>query len=157
MSKPKIPFKTGDGEELPEDLIDPSEVKDDQSELQFAWRNVQAANEMANGSSVETGTDLLAEWLPRRDEYHGKTDISLNQARPIALILQFEQMFPNIVGDGVYHEIIESIENYEQLLTSWEGSSREQQVEVLKNVNADGRRDKQGALEHVFDALERDG
>lgn len=128
MSKnPQLPV--GDGEEIPEDLVDPSQVVDDQDELMYAWKHMGSGDD-----GKDDPVRLVGEWVPGDSEYHGKTDVSLNQTRPIALLLQFENMFPDIVGDGMYKEVIKSIDNYEQLLTSWEGKSREEQVKVLSSL-----------------------
>jgi hypothetical protein len=138
---------TGDGEEIPEDLIDPSEVVDDQDQLMFAWKNMGGQD----GGGTES-IDLIERWLPGEDEHHGRTDISLNQARPMALAERMERMFPNIIGDGAARAVIDSIDDYQQLLTSWEGLSREQQTEVLKNMDTGSRRggEDAGALERLL-------
>lgn len=119
--------------ELPEELVDPSTVVDDQSQLMFAWKN-----RMDDGDETDP-IELVGDWLPGDDEHHGKTNISINQARPIALLLQMEHLFPNIIGDGAYMGIIESIGDYEQLLTSipekhGTSQARKQQVKVLSNM-----------------------
>jgi len=122
--------ENGSPDDLPDDLVNPADVEDDQSDLLFKWR------ENAMGGEVLDGIKVADNWMPSSDRYHGKSDISLNQARPIAMLAEMDELFPNIIGDGAYDAIARDvIDDYLELLTSWEGSGREQQVEVLKNMS----------------------
>jgi len=122
--------ENGSPDEIPTDLVNPADVEDDQSDLLFKWREAAMGGEALDGIKVADG------WMPSSDRYHGKSDISLNQARPIALLAEIDEIFPNIVGDGTYKSIADHVvDDYLELLTSWEGTSREQQVEVLKNMS----------------------
>lgn len=113
-----------------EELVDPEDVTEEQGDLMFAWKN--------NGQSGEAGPDpmrVVDDWMPSADQWSEKTNISLNQAQPMAMIPVMEEMFPDIIGDGVYKEFIDGgLEDYKQLLTSWEGESREEQMNVLKSL-----------------------
>jgi len=119
-----------DGEEIPDNMVDPAEVIDDQSGLMFAWKNT--------GDGQVDPVEVINSFVPEKNEYHGKTNISLNQARPLAMLLQMEEMFPNIVGDGAYKSVQGAVDNYEQLLTSWKGKSRQELVEVLSSLPGNG-------------------
>ena len=122
--------ENGSPDELPDDLVNPADVEDDQSDLLFKWR------ENTLGGEVLDGIKVADNWMPSPDRYHGKSDISLNQARPIAMLAEMHELFPNIIGDGAYDAIAQDvIDDYLELLTSWEGAGREQQVEVLKNMS----------------------
>lgn len=117
-------------DEYPEEVLDPADVEDEQSDLMFAYKND------VSGDPARDPVRVIEDWLPDKENWSAKTNISLNQARPMAAISEFPEMFPNIIGDGIYQAIIdgEVVQDYKKLLTSWEGESRKEQVKVLSSM-----------------------
>jgi len=81
-------------------------------------------------------TDLIDKWMPESDDWQGKTIITAQQARALAVGRQLPELIPELSDDeyGVGHVLKDLIKDYEQYLTSIEGLSREQHVDVLQSV-----------------------
>lgn len=71
-------------------------------------------------------------WFPGSDEWAGKTSVSHRQARALALVKNLPLAFDELEGLSDFLDVV--VEDYEKLLTSVEGRSREQQTDVLRAV-----------------------
>lgn len=73
---------------------------------------------------------IVENWFPNADEWQGKTAIQPHQAHALALAKHLPEAFEEISGlEAFIHNIIN---DYEMLLTSVGGQSREQQMNVLR-------------------------
>lgn len=73
---------------------------------------------------------IVENWFPNADEWQGKTAIQPHQAHALALAKHLPEAFEEISGlEGFIQNIIN---DYEMLLTSIGGQSREQQKNVLR-------------------------
>ena len=98
---------------------------------------------MAGGKSEEK-MPLVKEWFPDENKWEGKTIITANQATQLALAKHLPKAFPEIMPlEGFINDVIN---DYEMLLTSVEGVSREQQKETLISLfGGSSKTDKEGA------------
>ena len=112
--------------------VDPKEVSQEDDDLRHAWRQVQKNAEGEANDPVR----VIRKYLPDPEDWGGKTDISLNQAVPMATVPEFDTAFYNICGDGIHSKLDEDgiLQEFQRLLTSVEGKSREDFVEILRSL-----------------------
>lgn len=125
--------------EIPQELVDPQDVDNDQSGLMFRWKN------LFSDSEEKTNNEVITDWIGQAPEdWYGRTNISVNQAAPIAFLANIEQLIPNAIHGGTLESISDDVlRDYLEILTSIEGESREQQVEVLKEALSDNGDDQE--------------
>lgn len=84
---------------------------------------------ISGGSGDSEKLPLVENWFPSENEWHGKTVISPQQAQAVAVAKHLTTVFDEI---SEYEKFIDGvIDDYMKLLTSVEGVSREQQMQVL--------------------------
>jgi len=75
---------------------------------------------------------LVKSWFPQEDEWQGKTHINSFQAKALAVAKHLPDAFNELKPLAPFMENV--INDYEMLLTSVEGKSREQQMNVLMSM-----------------------
>ena len=109
--------------------VDPSNWEAEDDDIRFAARNT----ETAEGEQIDP-VKILNDYIP--EDWDGKTRLSRNQPQAIAMLKEFAEMFPNILGDGAYEAIcLKMLDSYLELQTSVGSRSREEYKEILKNMN----------------------
>lgn len=75
---------------------------------------------------------IVESWFPEAEEWHGKTRVTPRQAQAVAIAKHLPIIFDEI---DEYDKFIENmIDDYLKLLTSVEGVSRDQQMQVLQSL-----------------------
>ena len=116
-------------------------------EIEEEIENALSEEEIIGSYSNSSGDNgerlsIIREWLPGGDSHKGKTNISIHQARAIALAGNITTVFDEMPDE--YAEYIdEVIDDYLQLLTSVDGVSREQQIHVLASMVGSGEKEEQ--------------
>lgn len=120
-------------DDLPEGIVDPGDVEEDQGGMWFRWKN----RIPGLGDGESDANSIVREWIAQEesDDWQGRTNISTNQAAPIAFLANIDSLLPNATHDGALETMSDEVlEDYLEILTSIDGKSRKQQVEVLKNA-----------------------
>lgn len=83
------------------------------------------------GGEIAEKLNFLSDWAPQQAEWEGKTTISPRQARNMAAALYLPEIYPELDDrlDGWYKDLLNS---YMMLLTSIEGTARDQHVNVMR-------------------------
>lgn len=75
---------------------------------------------------------FIEKWFPKEEDWQGKTNIQNHQAHALAVMRNIDKAFPE------YKEIMPfiqgAIEDYEKYLTSIDGESRAQHVDILRTL-----------------------
>lgn len=123
------------------DVIDP--------ELQEALENVNDESQIigqysGDGNSGDTeGIEFVGEWFPNEEQWQGKTAIAPEQARPLAMVRHLPEVFEELEDLEPFLE--GAIRDYEQYLTSIEGGSRQQQMQILKAMMGGATEEEEAA------------
>lgn len=105
---------------------------------------------MAGGETGER-ENLVEKWLPGEDEWQGKTIITKREAKAHALAKNLALAFPVV---RPMEEFIESsINDLEMLLTSVEGKSRKEGMEVLRAMFGAGLTENEEARNLAYTAI----
>lgn len=127
--------------------IDPKVI----NELQSVLSEEEIVGMGMREKGSEEKIPLVEGWFPQKEEWSGKTNISLFQAHNIALAKTLSLAFPELKPLEKF--IQESLTNYEMLLTSVEGVSREQQMNVLMSMFGGGSKEQTESQTALMTAL----
>jgi len=136
-----------DGESPDDFVIDPDLKEDLQSKLS----EEQIIGMYGGGVKSEERIPIVEGWFPKDDEWAGKTILNRHQARSLALAKHLPKAFPEISPLEDFINTI--IDDYEILLTSVEGVSREQQMRVLQAMFGGGSEEQEEARTAILTAL----
>lgn len=123
-----------------ENDIDPDDV-DREEQLMFGY----------SGNTREP-VELLADYLPRNEDFAAKTVLTKEQVHLLAALEQLTELFDEL---DEYDEAVEEwIKSYEKRLTSVHGLSRDEFVKILVSMNGGSvdSESQRGMLEKVLDA-----
>lgn len=103
------------------------------------------------GGDGEEKTEFAKSWFPDSDEWGGKTDVTFRQARAMAMVQNFPKIFDELEElDGFLEGFIQ---DYQKLLTSVGGVSREQQAGILRSLFGGPSEQEETARSAVMAAL----
>lgn len=120
--------------------IDPDEVEQEE-ELMFGYSD-----------QSREPVELLADYLPRNEDYAAKTVLTKEQVHLLAALEQLTTLFNELEE---YDRVVEQwIKSYEKRLTSVHGLSRDEFVKILVSMNGGSidSESQRGMLEKVLDA-----
>lgn len=111
-----------------------------------------------SGGKSQESLKFIEKWFPDKDAWEGKTRIRAHQAHSLAAVRQITKVFDEVEHLEPFLE--DMVNTYEQYLTSIEGQSRQEHVEILRTLFGGPETDKaesQSALMSAFAAnLEQD-
>jgi len=90
-----------------------------------------ATNEISGEIEGRT-MDMVENWFPEKEQIEGKTTITPDQARALALVKHMPDLFEELEDLDVLFEDI--IQDYQLLLTSIGGESRREQASILRSI-----------------------
>lgn len=82
------------------------------------------------GGDNNEKTRFIEKWFPGGSDWQGKTNIKPHQARALALVRNIDSHFEEIEELGPF--LRDVITDYEMYLTSVEGESRKDQVDIMR-------------------------
>lgn len=88
------------------------------------------------GGSEGEKLDVTREWFPTENQWQGKTNIRMHQARCLAIIRHYFSYFDEI--DDLEPLISGMVTDYEMYLTSVEGMSRKEHEGILRSMFGGG-------------------
>lgn len=123
---------------MDDDIIDPSEVRNEDSDLRFAHKN--RGNDRIKVDSANEVVEIFGD-LEDKSDWTSLSNISYAQAEAVAKILNYPEMFPNIYEDPEMKEHYESlVHDYLRALVSVDSLGREQTLEAIKHGLQPGQR-----------------
>lgn len=118
--------QNSDGEEP---LIDP-DVKEELEDI--PGEDPMLVEYASRGKDDREEISFAGDWFPDSDDWMGKTNITPEQARPLALVRLMPDMFDELEDLRPLFE--DFVNDYEKYLTSIEGEAREQQAGILQSM-----------------------
>lgn len=110
------------------------------------------------GGSEQSPMDLMADYLPKQEDYGAKTVLTKEQVHLLAALEQLLNFYPEL--EHRQDVLVEWIAAYEKRMTSVHGLSREEFMHILVSMNG-GSVDldsSKGVLEKILEAdLKKNG
>lgn len=103
------------------------------------------------GGSGEERIPIVESYLPNGDEWQGKTIITRQEAIDHALAKNMVEVFPEL--KPIEGFLINSINDLEMLLTSVEGKSRNEYMEIIRGMFGAGKVENEESISAVHAAL----
>lgn len=122
-----------------------------EKEVDKALSDEDIVGSYMKGGGNEERIPVVRSWLPDSEQWQGKTIITKDEAIAHARAKNLAKAFPEIKP---LEEFLEStINDLEMLLTSVEGRSRDQQMEVIRGMFGAGKVDEEEARSRVMTAI----
>lgn len=116
-----------------EDPVIPDELKDELESIPAEDPFVTEYMTQGGGNAGES-LRFIEKWFPDEEDWQGKTKIQSHQASALAILRNLDEAFM----DGEFNEVmpflIGAIDDYEKYLTSIEGESRKEHVDILRTL-----------------------
>ena len=131
----------------PEASLDPRVV----AEASTAMSEEDIVGLYSSEGGSEERLPLVESWFPKEEQWQGKTIVNSYQAKALAVAKHLPEAFNEIEElEGFINEVIN---DYEMLLTSVEGTSREQQMNVLMSMFGKESSEESKARSAVLSAI----
>lgn len=124
-------------------------------EIEGVTQEDPTLTEYQSQGQEQSELEFVREWFPDPDSWKGKTNITADQARQLALIRNMHLAFPELEEHTV--EFLDSVANdYEQYLTSIEGEARQQHTSIMQSIFSGASESLEKAQSTLLGAVSQD-